>query len=51
VEEEHERIKELPRRISKIFRSYPQSDLEITWLRMIHAKNSQLEGYLEMLGA
>jgi|GEM_PF-690528 SAM-dependent methyltransferase len=40
VEEEHERIKELPRRISKIFRSYPQSDLEITWLRMIHAKGA-----------
>ncbi len=42
VEEEHEREKALPLRISKIFSSCSQSDLEITWLRMIHAKGSQL---------
>lgn len=40
VEEEYEKEKTLPKHISKIYSSYPQSDLEITWLRMIHAKGA-----------
>lgn len=40
VEEECEREKLLPERISKSYISCSQSDLEITWLRMVHTKGA-----------